>query len=354
MIFGELKYLHPRSFGGPIGPWEFDKTGSRLVAIHRKYSLPDGSQVMDERIPAEDVFLGVWEMTGDNWEGKSLIRSAYKNWSMKELAEKIGVIHLQNVGVGIPSGKLAPGAGAKDADNMRSILESMRGGSVERRFTLLNDGEVVTWLTSTADSDLSSPIVDQHTRSISSSGTMQFLGDGNTESGSRASGSVHMVAYLQAVEAIRVIFQEQLNHGWGSQTGLIEDLIYSNYEGVEECPVIVGTPISPTTQLENATIIGDAVQKGSLSKDINLENYVRKAMGIPPISPVDFQRIQDMGKQVPAIGGRPTEVGNPDRQDPRDDKLGRAVGIAAKEQACGVTPQPRKRTSWPWLNSTAA
>jgi hypothetical protein len=181
---------------------------------------------------------------------------------------------------------------------------------------------------------------------------MQFLGDGNTESGSRASGSVHMVAYLQAVEAVKVIFQEQINHGWGEQLGLVEDLIYSNYDDVEECPRIVMSPISPATQLENASLIGDLIQKGAMSKDLNAENYLRKSLGMPDISAEDFQRIQDMNKPVTSIGGRPNEVGDTDREDPRNDKLGRAVGLT--EQGCGATPQPKRRRSWPWLKSTAA
>lgn len=74
IYYQSLTYLHPRSLGGPRGPWEFDATGTRLVAVHRAYNRPDGSAVFDERIPIEDLFPVVWGMAGENWEGVPLIR----------------------------------------------------------------------------------------------------------------------------------------------------------------------------------------------------------------------------------------------------------------------------------------
>ena len=34
-IYRRLTYLHPKSLGGPLGPWEWSKDGTRLVAVHR-------------------------------------------------------------------------------------------------------------------------------------------------------------------------------------------------------------------------------------------------------------------------------------------------------------------------------
>lgn len=354
MIFRRLTYLHPRSFNAPLGPWEWDKSGANLVAIHRSYTLPDGENRVDEKIPIEDVFLSVSELVGDNWEGTALIRPAYKNWKMKELSEKIGMIHLQNAGVGIPNATLGPTDGPKDLANLQSVVESMRGGSIERRYYVLKNGQTVGFLTVPSNTDLSTPLVNLHNQGISQSGTTQFLGMGQTESGSRASDSVHMVAYLQAAEAVKDMLYDQINHGAGYLPGLVEELIYQNFDEAEieqyGCPEIVGSPISPQNQLDYVPMIGDQVQKGSLSHEVTLENYVRNILGLPILTPAQFEKAKQQGAPQ-AIGGRPSEVPPLDQQNPRTDTEGRRYGL--KEDSCGETLPPRRQPSYPWRRSEA-
>lgn len=352
MIFRDLPYLSPKSFGGPLGPWEWDESGSRLIAVHRAYKLPNGQSVNDERIPIEDLSLAIWEMAGENWEGISLFRSMYKHYTMKDLAEKIAMVNLQNVGVGIPDGELAAGDGTKDAQSMKVILESLRGGSKERAYILRKAGQKVGFLTGAGASDLATPLVDLHTRGISSAGGMQFLGSGNTESGSRASDSVHLVHALQLSNAVKAIMCDQTNYGAGYLQGEVEELHYSNFGEDEECPVIEASAISPTEQLDNLPLVGDLIQKGGLTHDLSLENYTRNSLGLPLLSQEEFDKAKQASTAV-NIGGRPNEVGNPDRHDPRNDTNGRRYGL--REQAwAGASQLPRKYPSYPWSKSIGA
>src|SRR3990167_5497616 len=130
-IYRRLTYLHPKSLGGPLGPWEWSKDGTRLVAVHRKFRRPDGTQETDERIPIDLIDATVWWQTGENWEGKSLIRPMYRNWINKDLASKIGMIALMNGGVGIPMATGAAGDGTTAMGALKTIASDLRGGSKE-------------------------------------------------------------------------------------------------------------------------------------------------------------------------------------------------------------------------------
>lgn len=353
MIFRRLTYLHPRSLGGPTGPWEFDAGGTRLVAIHRSFMKPDATSVMDERIPIEDVFPVVWWMAGENWEGVPIIRSMYRAWVEKDLASKIQMVDLQNRGVGIPKGKLAAGDSDKAAQTLKQMAADLRGGSKERQFLLLSDGQEMEFLTSTGTTLDAAPILDMRNNEIAAAATTDFQQQGQTASGSRATGSVLMVSYMQQIDAVREIFQEQINHGAGYCSGLVEELVYENFGPDEECPRIVGSRVSPTEQLDNIPNIVDAVNKGSLTHDLAVENHVRKGYGIAPLTPEAFQKAKDEAKMIPNVGGRPDRPTPVDREEPRDDEAGRAFGLKEKKTP-DAKPQRRNGSSYVWLRSKAS
>lgn len=359
MIFRRLTYLHPRSLGGGMGPWEWDKGTGRLVAVHRQYLLPGGGQVSDERIPIEDISASVWWQTGENWEGSALIRPMYGAWKKKDLASKIGMIALMNGGVAIPMATMGQGDGPKDRDALKTIAADLRGGSKERQFIILANGQKIELMTSNGTIVDARPMVQEQNMDIAAAGSMDFMQQGQSESGSRAGGSVMMVAFMQQLDALREWNQEQINHGAGYLKGDVEELIYSNFDPVKECPVIEISRVSPTEQLDNGPNISDAVQKGSISLDLKVENHMRHAYGIEELSQDEFDAIREkmvQARQPVDLGGRPQEVGDFDREDPRDDKMGRQFGLAATAQkkTPGATRPTRRGAYSLWQGSTAS
>lgn len=352
MIFRRLTYLHPRSLRGTMGPWEWDKSGTRLVAIHRSYPLPDGGQEADERIPIDDVFATVWWMTGDNWEGEALIRSMYRPWKEKDLASKIEMIDLLNRGVGIPKAKLGPRDGTKEIATATTIAKDMRQGSKERAFIIEGHEQEYKYLTSEGETQDYGSTFARRNMEIGSAGGTDFKQANQGETGSRALGSVLMVSYMQQLEAIKEWIQEQVNHGAGYMQGLVEELIYSNFDGVEECPRIVGSRVSPTEQLDNAPNIVTAIQQGAITHDLGVENYLRRSYGVAEMTPDEFQRAKAMNEPLPNLGGRPGEVTPIDRDEPRDDDAGRAFGLAVEKKTPDGCPMTRKGASYPWLTSS--
>jgi hypothetical protein len=356
-FYRRLTYLHPRSLGGPRGPWEFDKSGTRLVAVHRAYKRPDGTFENDERIPVEDVFPVVWGMAGENWEGVPLIRPMYRAWVEKDLAQKIQMIDLQNRGVGIPMATLGPNDGAKEATTLFNIAKDMRGASKERQAILKSADQKVEYLTSQGEVLDATPIVSAKNNEFAAGGGTDFQQQGQTATGSRATGSVLLVSYMQEIEATRRIIQEQVNQGAGSSRGLAEELQIENYGPQKEYAYICGTCVSPTEQLDNVPNILDAIQKGGLSHDLSVENHVRKSMGIRPLTPDEFDKLKKMQAQNGRpynVGGRPSEVRPTDVDDPRDDDMSRVDLQEKKTPNIGASPRKSNRAVYPWLQSTTA
>lgn len=357
VIFRRITYLHPRSLGGTLGPWEFDDSGSRLVAIHRTYKMPDGSTEQDERIPIDDLFAVVWGMAGDQWEGQPLIRSMYRAWTEKDIAAKIQMIDLMNRGVGIPMFTLGPNDGAKDAESGAQIAKDARQGDKSRAFILKKHEQEFEFLTSGSTLD-ASPIIAEKNNEFAAGGGTDFQQQGQTTSGSRATGSVLMVNYMQELDATRQILQAQINHGAGYCKGLGEELQDDNLtpEEIREngYAQIIGTRVSPSDQLDNASQIVDAIGKGSLIHDVEAENHVRKAWGIKALTSEEFQREKDALKPMPSIGGRPTEPDTIERDDPRDDTNGRRFGLTEKKTPnTGASLPTMKPASWSWMSSRA-
>ena len=350
-IFRRLTYLHPRSLGGTLGPWEFDKSGTRLVAVHRHYRKPGMSseQVTDERIPIEDIFATVWWMTGENWEGISFLRSMYRAWKEKDLTAKIQMIDLLNRGVGIPKVKLGPNDGKTERDTAKEIVKDMRQGDKSRAFIVEGHEQDYKFLTSEGGTVDSGTILAGKNMEIAAAGATDFMQQGQTDSGSRATGSVLMVSYMQQLDAVREWVQEQVNHGAGYMQGLVEELVYTNFGEDVECPQIIGSRVSPTEQLDNVPNILDAVQKGGLTHDLAVENHVRKALGVKEMTAAEFEKAK---KAMEPLGGRPQEVGDFDREEPRDDNAGRAFGLRAEKKSPDASRPPKRSVSYPWQRSS--
>lgn len=353
MIFRSLTYLQPKSLGGPRGPWEWNAAGTRLIAVHRAYKNPDGSATFDERIPVQDLAFVTWWMAGDNWEGIPMIRSMYRAWVEKDLAQKIQMVDLQNRGVGVPMATLAPNDGKVEADTLKDIVKDQRGGSKERQFIVKGAEQKIEFLTTTGEVLDAGPIIASKNNEFASAAGEDFKQQGQTQSGSRATGSVLMVSAIQELDAVREMVQEQINQGCGYLPGPVEELQRVNFGKQEEYARIVGSPVSPTDQLDNVPNILGGIQKGALTHDLTLENYVRKAMRVPPLTADVFDKLKSEGQRVPNIGGRPSEVAPADVDDARDDDLSR-VGLQEKKTLRDGTPRSLSGRCYVWAASRAS
>lgn len=376
-IFGRLTYLHPRSFKGTLGPWEFNEQGE-LIAVHRTYKTggPAIRTIVDERLAIADVFLTVWEPLGENWEGTAMIRSMYRAFTEKDLASKIQMINLQNVGVGIPDAEMAPGDGIKDRDSLVSIVESLRGGSKERQYIVRKSGQKVGFLTGQTLTD-AGPIIDGKNLDIFGAGATEFMSGGQSQMGSRANASVQMTMSLVQIDAVRACMEDQVNWGAGYLPGLAEELQDENFSGLRKSasdPIdsdyarITGSRVSPTEQLDNVPLVGELVRGGAVPRNLQTCNELLKKLGYGELtqtqfdagvgarSPVDIGTPSgqpEAGAPAPAADGRPPNAPNAAQEpDPRKDVPARRYGLqdsSAQKKTLDASRPQMKSASYPWL-----
>ena len=346
-IFHDIKWLHPRSLEQG-NAWWMDASDN-LLGVSRSFTDGTGRAVR-QFVRSEDLFIVPWDRRGPNWEGNAFIRPMYKPWKMRELAEKIDLIDLQNRGVGIPIAKLASGGGPKERDQLLAILKDLRYGSKERAFIVINNDEEIKFLTSENQSREAQSVIDGKAADIARVGVTQYLESGNTQSGSRAASSSMATGFFVHVDSIRIRIEDMINFGAGPLPGLVEELQDMNFDGVKEYARIVGSRVSPTEQLDNIPLIGDMVQKQVIPPSMKLANEVLKRLGYPEMNEAEWQEARK--SPIPSIGGRPDGAGTD--QEGRDDTDSRRFGLLAEKKTLdgGVKPPMKSVASWPWLAST--
>ena len=354
-VYSDLKWLHPRSVRDEDG-WNMEGNDT-LLSVRRQYTDATMKLVRDE-IAADDLFIVPWDRRGPNWEGVSYIRPMYRPWKERDLAGKIWLIDLQNRGVGIPLAKLSGLGGPKEKETLVEILKSLRGGSKERAFVVIEKDEDVKFLTSEGQVADSRALMDTKRMEIAGSGGTEAFQQGQTDSGSRASASALLTPFFIDVNAIKIRLEAMINYGAGPLPGLVEWIIDKNYGPVDEMPRIVGSKVSPTEQLDNVPLLTDAIQKQAIPTNITHANEIARKLGYSELTQAQWD--QAVASKAPQLGGgagRPPEIGPRDNpQDPRDDTEGRRYGLqeGRSPRPLGETPPTRKSASWPWLSSTRA
>lgn len=128
------------------GLYYFSKLKSRLPdSVQRWITHPDWEEPgveqygyrhdkwINAKIPGWKLFRLTMDQEGDNYQGISMLRSAYKPWHFKSALEKIGAIAAERNTVGIPTLKRTEAnAGASTGTNEKNqnadILKNVRAG----------------------------------------------------------------------------------------------------------------------------------------------------------------------------------------------------------------------------------
>lgn len=351
LVFSDLTWLHPKSIDEK--GWITDEYDN-LLRLERTFHDPEGKPHTMEPIEAEDLFLVSWDRRGPNFEGNAFIRPMYRPWLLNETAEKIDIIDLQNRGVGIPVAHLSGAGGVKERDTLVEILKSLRGGSKERAFIVLEKDEKVGFLLSEGQAKDAAPTLAHHRSNITKSGGTEYFEQGNTATGSRAGASALATGFFINVNGIWTILEDAINNGVGRQKGLVQEFAEMNSDDpgeIKEYPRLEGTRLSPSEQLDNIPLVQDAVAKGMLPPNIYTANEMLRRLGWPELSRAQWDEAMAAKSSFsPAFGGpgRPNEAG-PDGQG-RDDTEGRRLMLAEKKTPNTGGSRPSSSPgSWPWL-----
>ncbi len=226
---------------------------------------------------------------GDNWEGVSMLRPAYKHWVFKDAIERIDAIGQEKDAMGTPICYPPPGASAGQLDEMEEALSAMRAN--EQAYIIMPgmkagagapDG--AGWLVEILGHDRSGtardpqPSLEYHSRKIAAAFISEFMRLGHGTTGARATAQVQADPFLMAVEAVVGIVEGELNRS------LVLPFIAHNYPDVKDPPKLKMSLVDSTSLSQLADFVLKLTQVGALLPDRELEDFLRARADLPPIN----------------------------------------------------------------------
>lgn len=233
-------------------------------------------------IPVDRLVAYVNDREGGDWVGQSLLRSAYKNWLLKDRMLRAQALTVERNGLGVPvyTGAETPENATAEETKQWNQAERESGLKVATSFRA---GEAAgASIPHSATLDLKGvsgklPDIDQpiryHDEQIARSVLAHFLNLG-TETGSWALGSTFADFFAQSLNAVAQQIQDV------TQQHVVEDLVDTNWGTEEPAPRLVVETIGKEHPL-TAEAIKSLVDAGVIHPDEEIEKYLREQYGLP-------------------------------------------------------------------------
>lgn len=261
------------------------KIGLRKLAVRHprtisRWELKNGDNGVEQtttngvfEIPIEKMIIFVNEKEGDNWEGKSILRSAWKHWLFKDKAELIEIMAMERHGLGVPYGKTGTNATPEEEAKLDEILRNFRANA-EGFLRFPQDFEV-GMLDMKANS-IKNPndFIKRQEWAIMLNVLATFMQMGSGAVGSFALFKGSNTFFLMALEYVAKHIAQTINKY------LIEDLVNFNFV-TDKYPTLEYDKIGTVDINALTTALQRAIQTGVLTVDPNLEDYLRDAMDLP-------------------------------------------------------------------------
>lgn len=276
-----------------------DKFGE-LVSIIQQLAVPLFSQATDGppstgiagkvEIPREDMVFYRVGGEGDNWEGISLLRPAYKHWKLKDAIERIDAVAQEREAMGVPICYPPLGVGDAQLDAMEDVLGNMRTneqGYIIAPGPKAGSGapEGQGWLIEILGYDRTGsgrdpmPSLEYHTQKIAAAFIAEFMRLGHGGSGSRATAQVQVDPFQMGVEAFTTMIEQVINDQ------LVKPLIAYNFPDETEIPSLKMSQVDSTSLTQLADYILKLTQVGAVLPDQPLEDFLRARADLPPADP---------------------------------------------------------------------
>ena len=267
----KLAWRPPRT----IAKWDVADDGG-LLAVEQYGAGP-------VRIPVAKLVAYVNEREGANWVGVSLLRTAYKNWLLKDRMLRAQALTVERNGLGIP---VYTGAPLPSADMSPSEVEAWVKAQRDDGLTLakgaragenagasIPNGAGFSLTGVTGDLPDTDAPIRYHDEQIARAVLAHFLNLG-TETGSWALGSTFADFFTGSLNAVAGHVAATM------QQHVVEDLVDANWGSAEPAPLLTAATIGEE-QPATAEAIKALIDCGALTPDPSLEAFVRQRYKLP-------------------------------------------------------------------------
>ncbi|WP_295035517.1 DUF935 family protein [uncultured Microbacterium sp.] len=254
-----------------------------LVSIEQRGTFGKGAVV----IPVDRLVVYVNEREGGNWLGRSLLRTAYKNWLLKDRLLRVQALSAERNGLGVPvytaSDSIPEGLTPEQhkkwlADERKSGLTLTKGFRAgETAGASIPGGAKMELLGVSGKTPDTGPMIQYHDEQIARAVLAHFLNLGS-ETGSWALGSTFANFFTDSLNAVAQHIAEV------TQQHVIEDLVDLNWGPSERAPRIVPATIG-SEHPATAEAIKALIECKALTVDASLEAHLRNLYGLPVADP---------------------------------------------------------------------
>jgi len=238
------------------------------------------------KIDVQYLVAYVNDREGGNWVGQSLLRTAYKNWLLKDRLLRIQALTAERNGLGIPvyTGAGAPeGAEPEQYEKWRTserdaglaIAKGARAGDAAG--ASIPHGATFEFKGVTGDLPDTDKPIRYHDEQIARAVLAHFLNLG-TETGSWALGSTFADFFTDSLNAVAQHIEDVANQH------IAEDLVDKNWGETKRAPRIVASAIG-SKHPATAEAIKLLLDSGALRWDRKLEAHIRALYKLPIAEP---------------------------------------------------------------------
>ena len=265
-----LRKIAPR-LAPTIKEFIYDDNGGPESVVHS--AIRKDNRPQDVTIPISKLLILTHNKKGGNLDGKSLLRTSYKNWVYKENLYKIDGIQKERHGMGFPILELPPTANDNDIRVGLDLISNIRTN--ERAGAVLPTG----WILRFADMP-GQPVdvmksIDHHNGMIMLNVMVQFLLMGIAEGGGRATAGSHQDMFTKSQRYLANLVCDMFN------LYVIPQLVAYNFE-TDSFPQMKVRNIGETRDLQQwASALANLAARNLITLDLETENWVRSRCDMP-------------------------------------------------------------------------
>ncbi len=263
-------------------------------------------------IPANKLLLLTLNKTGSNFEGVGMLRPVWWWWRTKQRVANLMCVGLDRWAV--PSPKVVVdrsqaeslGLSDGDIDSMINDAEAQAQAFISAEQSYLVENAAVKFDTYAATPNLYADgpinIITKCDSQIASAFLAQFADLGNTETGARSVGEIHLSIFRRAAINLCDLVASQASGVDRRGGGTIGRLIRWNYGCIDpsKLPRLTHTGLDTDDLADSLGMLPGLVQSGLLTPDDDLERAIRERLGAGDL-PEDAQR--SAISRVSSIGG---------------------------------------------------
>ena len=250
--------------------WETNKK-EELTAIVQQVDDGKGHQSEEVTIPfLSKAIVFSFQMEANNYEGMSILRSAYKHWFIKDQIYHIDAIRIERFALGMPHFTLPEEFDNDALDALTEAGKNWKAGS--QSYLITPFGVEVQILTVPQGSVLDVlPTINHHNEEIGKSGLAQFINFGR--SGNRGLGEAAQEFFYDALKNLAKFLESNLDEQ------VIDPLLALNFRN----PGKVHARASNIGAVSLPQLIRFLREVGEvfITPDRNIEDHLRDQFALP-------------------------------------------------------------------------